>query len=360
MAEIDNWIRLAKLESSKKAILLIDYFGSPEEALAASMHALTEVDGITSKTAERLRAIASEPVDTELHALEKLDGSIVTYWDNDYPVNLRQIPDPPAILFIRGDLVESDRFSVAVIGTRKPSEYGRSMCMKISRDLAERGLAVISGGARGIDTIAHRGALQGGGRTIAVLGSGLDVPYPAENRELLDEISNAGAVISEYPPGTRPDAWRFPVRNRIVSGMSMGVLVVESRFTGGAMITASIAAEQGRDVWAIPGTTDNAASEGPHRLIKEGAKLVDSVDDILEELGIAAECDTPVKAQRIPDNLSPEQKIILQSLSLQPKHVDEIMIECSLPPSVANSSLTLLEMLGLVRRVPGNAYVRAV
>jgi DNA processing protein len=234
------------------------------------------------------------------------------------------------------------------------------MAYKISRDLSKRGLTMISGGARGIDTVAHTAVLDTGGRTIAVLGSGLDVPYPYENRKMLDTIAENGAVISEFIPGTKPDAWRFPVRNRIVSGMSLGVLVVESLLTGGAMITANVALEQGRDVWAIPGTTDTPASQGPHRLIKDGAKLIECVEDILEELGIDKDTSGKQESVKLPDNLSSEQKILVMALSLHPKHIDEIISECSLSPASASSNLTLLEMLGLVRRVPGNSYVRVV
>lgn len=360
MSEIANWIRLAKLEFPKRAVALVEHFGSPEAAFQASNRELMDVNGITSKNAERMRQIAAASVDAELRSMEKLNIRIVTYRDDEYPQNLRQIYDPPAVLFVRGSILEEDRFAVAIIGTRKASEYGRSMAQKISRDLSNRGLCIVSGAARGIDTVAHTAAVQAGGRTLAVLGSGVDVPYPYENRGLLNKIAESGAVISEFAPGTRPDAWRFPVRNRLVSGLSLGVLVVESQSVGGAMITATIAGEQGRDVWAIPGGTDSATSEGPHRLIKDGAKLVESAEDILQELGI--EVEQPAQRERRPTQkaLTPEQNIILQVLTLHPMHVDDIINECHLSVATANSTLTLLEMLGLVRRVPGNSYVRAV
>ena len=359
MSDIENWIRLAKLESPRKATALAYHFGGPGEVFHAKAEELACVDGITRGMIERIRTLASEPVDREIKALDELGAKIVTQHDSDYPQNLRQIYDPPVILFVRGELKEEDRFAVAIVGTRRPSQYGRSMALKLGRDLANEGLCVVSGGARGIDTIAHRGALEGGGRTIAVLGCGLDVSYPPENMKLFDEISEKGAVITEFVPGTKPDAWRFPVRNRLVSGLALGVLVVESLITGGAMITATLAGEQGRDIWAVPGSADAPVSEGPHRLIKDGAKLVERVEDILEELGIQIESDRPVRP-KMPDNLTPEQKAIIEVLSLHPKHVDEIIGECKLTPAVANSTLTLLEMQGLVRRVPGNAYVRAV
>lgn len=358
MNDIGGWIRLAKLESPKKAIALLDHFGSPDEVFSAKNKDLMQVEGVSAKFAERMKELASTPVDKEIQALEKLGAKVVTYKDSNYPINLRQIHDPPPVLFVRGDLREEDRFTVAIVGTRRPSEYGRSMAMKISRDLAKRGLCVVSGGARGIDTAAHVGALKGG-RTIAILGCGIDVSYPYENKHLFDEIAEKGAVISEFIPGTKPDAWRFPARNRLVSGLSLGVLVIESKIQGGAMITATIAAEQGRDVWALPGSTDCAFSKGPHNLIKEGAKLVEHAEDILEELGLEVEV---VHNERpsIPNNLTKEQKSVIQALSLQPMHVDEIISTCNLAPAIVNSTLTILEMLGLVRRVPGNAYVRSV
>ncbi|MHB1457461.1 MAG: DNA-processing protein DprA [Armatimonadota bacterium] len=360
MPDIENWIRLAMLESPRNAIAIIDYFGTPEEAFNAHLQDFIEIKGVTRRTAEKFIELGKTSVDKELKALVKLNASVVTYRDAEYPYNLKQISDPPVVLFVRGSLHEQDRFSIAVIGTRKPSEYGKSMAYKISRDLAKRGLTLISGGARGIDTVAHTAVLDTGGRTVAVLGSGLDVPYPYENRKMLDSIAETGAVISEFIPGTKPDAWRFPVRNRIVSGMSLGVLVVESLLTGGAMITANVALEQGRDVWAVPGTTDTPASQGPHRLIKDGAKLIECVEDILEELGLEKDMSTRQETVKVPDNLSAEQKTLVMALSLHPKHIDEIISECSLSPASASSNLTLLEMLGLVRRVPGNSYVRVV
>lgn len=358
MSDAHNWIRLAKLESPKKAIALVDHFGSPEEVFAAKLSHLMEVEGLTPKAAEKVQAMASQSVDEELQALEKANAHIITYRDGFYPANLRQIYDPPVVLFVRGEIHEEDRFAVGIVGTRRPSEYGKSMGFKISRDLAQRGLTVISGCARGIDTVAHTGALQTG-RTIAILGGGVDVPYPYENRGLLVKIAENGAVVSEFVPGTRPDAWRFPVRNRLISGMSLGILVVESGLTGGAMITATIAGEQGRDVWALPGTTDNAASQGPHSLIKEGAKLAECAEDIMKDLGIETEAPARERSP-LPGNLSPDQKAVIGVLTLHPKHVDEIITECKLSPAAASSALTLLEMMGHIRRVPGNSYVRAV
>jgi len=358
MSDNRNWIRLAKLEFPKRASALVEHFGSPDAVFEATSREMMDVGGITAKAFEKIRAIAGQSVDDDLQALEQCHGRIVTYKDSDYPHNLRQTYDPPPVLFVRGDIREEDRLAVAIIGTRRASEYGRSMAMKISRDLAKRGICIVSGAARGIDTVAHTAAVQCGGRTLAVLGSGIDVPYPYENRGLLNKIAENGAVISEFAPGTRPDSWRFPIRNRLVSGLSLGVLVVESKITGGAMITATIAGEQGRDVWAIPGGTDSPTSEGPHRLIKEGAKLIERAEDIFDELGL--EFESAEDKHAAPLNLTPEQTAVLQTLNLHPKHVDEISQECAFSASITNSTLTILEMLSLILRVPGNAYVRAV
>lgn len=361
MPDIEQWVRLARLElSAKKAVSLVDYFGDPAEVFRAPVNELKLAGALGDKTAERIRDGAATSVDEEMKALDKIGARAVTIRDGEYPTNLRQIYDPPPVLFVKGELHEEDRFAVGIVGTRKPSEYGRSMAMKISRDLAARGLTVVSGGARGIDTTVHTAAVASG-RTIAILGSGLDVPYPYENRGLFKRITDSGAIMSEYVPGTRPDGYRFPARNRLISGMSLGVLIVESKVTGGAMITARMAEEQNRDVWAIPGGTDNELSEGPHRLIRDGAKLVERAEDILEEIGVTVEYTSDRRERpKIPDNITPEQKTVLQALSLHPKHVDDIIAECGLSASVANSTLTLLEMLSLVRRVPGNSYVRAV
>ncbi|MBP6963764.1 MAG: DNA-processing protein DprA [Armatimonadetes bacterium] len=360
MSDIEQWVRLARLElSPKKAVSLVDYFGEPAEVFRAPIAEIKTAGALGDKTAERIREATSTSADEEMKALDKIGARAVTIRDGEYPANLRQIYDPPPVLFVKGELREEDRFAVAIVGTRRPSEYGRSMAMKVSRDLAARGLTVISGGARGIDTTVHTAAIAAG-RTIAILGSGLDVPYPYENRGLFKRIAESGAVMSEYVPGTKPDGYRFPARNRLISGMSLGVLIVESLITGGAMITAGIAADQNRDVYAVPGATDNEFSEGPHRLIREGAKLVERAEDILEEIGVPVEHSDRRERPKVPDNITPEQKVVLEALNLHPKHVDDIIAECGLSASVANSTLTLLEMLGLVRRVPGNAYVRAV
>ena len=358
MPELESWIRLAKLESPKKAVALVDHFGGPDEVFRAKPAQFAYVEGMNPTAAERVRAAASEPVDAEMEAMERIGARVVTIRDPEYPASLRQIYDPPPVLFVRGEIREEDRFAVGVVGTRRPSEHGRIIAREISRDLAAQGICIVSGGAYGIDTEAHAGAVETG-RTICVLGCGVDIAYPPHNAELFEKIAASGALVSEFVPGTQPDYWRFPVRNRLISGLSLGVLIVESRSKGGAMITATLAAEQGRDVWAVPGMTRSSTSEGPHTLIREGAKLVERAEDILMDLGVQIE-SKPYKRTEIPENLSPEQKAVIRALDLHPKHVDEIIAECGLTPAAASTALTLLEMQGLIRRVPGNAYVRSV
>jgi DNA processing protein len=286
---------------------------------------------------------------------QKANARLLTWRDENYPAPLREIEDFPPLLFVRGSLQERDRFAIAIVGTRKPTPYGRTVAEKLGRELARYGLTIVSGGARGIDTAAHTGALRANGRTIAVLGCGIDVAYPAESAALFQRIATQGAVISEYPPGIQPDQWRFPARNRLVSAMALGVLVVEAPYDSGALITASHALEQGKPVFAVPGNIDTGHSAGCHQLIKQGATLVDSVEDIVHALGIAPE--PPPERAALPA-LTPVQQQVLQALSLTPKHVDALADELRLPVAQLNAELLLLEMHNLVRRQPGNAYVR--
>ena len=283
------------------------------------------------------------------------------YDDPCYPANLRPLPDAPPVLIVRGELIPEDKFSVAIVGSRRASTYGLTLAKRFAKELASHGLTVISGGARGVDTEAHRGALEGGGRTVAFLGCGVDINYPSDNRRLFERIAQGGgAVVSEFPLGTRPEPWRFPARNRLISGSSLGVLVVESPADSGSLITAREAGDQGREVFAVPGPIDTGRNSGCHKLIQDGAKLVETVDDILCELGVLSlrSPDAPgAPAPHIP-NLPPEQRRILDMLTLQPRHVDGMIAESGLTAPQVSGILTLLEMRGLARRVPGNAFVR--
>jgi DNA processing protein len=307
--------------------------------------------------AERLLAQAGDPCDADLAAMERLRVELLPWGDERYPPLLREIADPPCALYVRGTLEPRDRSAVAVVGTRTPSIYGREVAASFSRGLAAAGLTVVSGLARGIDTQAHRGALAAGGRTLAVLGCGVDVAYPADNTRLAAEIAAAGALISEYPMGSGPEKWRFPARNRIISGLSLGTLVVEGRSRSGVISTADFALEQNRDVFAVPGDIHNPRTAVPHRLIQEGAKLAVCPEDILSELGILP---APAPAQPpLPEiNLSEVETRVLDALGLQQRHIDDVIAESGLSAAQVSSSLLVLELKGLVRKLPGNGFAR--
>ncbi len=359
---IRAWLRLSRLELSPKAAgTLIERFGSPEAVFGASEAELRQVEGLTDRA--RSKVLAPEPaaVERDLGLLEQLGVSILPITDVSYPSRLKQIYDPPTLLYVKGAILENDSLGVAIVGSRRANNYGRSLAGKIAGDLAARGLTIISGGARGVDTAAHKGALAAGGRTIVVLGCGVDVNYPAENKALFTAVSESGAVISEFPLGSTPEPWRFPPRNRLISGMSLGVLVCQSPEASGALITASYAAEQGRDVYAVPGNVDDDRNSGCHKLIKDGAKLVESALDVFQELGIDAGDETSVKQLALPmENLTEAERQIIAMLSLDPVQMDEIINACALPAPMVSGTLTILEMKNFVKRVPGNAFVRVV
>lgn len=351
-------LRLAYLELPPRRLLsLLEHFENPEEVFTASRHDLLRVSGLTETVAARILDAPELP--EEAWQRWRHCGARILLWnDSGYPPSLREIDDFPPLLFVCGSLQERDRFAVAIVGTRKPTPYGRSVAERLARELSRYGLTVVSGGARGIDTAAHTGALRAGGRTIAVLGCGIDVVYPAESAALFQRITTQGAILSEYPPGVSPDAWRFPARNRIVSALALGVLVVEAPHDSGALLTANHALEQGKPVFAVPGNIDTGQNAGSHRLIKDGATLVDSVEDIVRGLGIAPE-PPPERAAPVPP-LTPTQQGILRVLSLVPKHVDTLAEELHLPIAQLNAEILILEMHNLVRRQPGNTYIRVL
>jgi len=360
-SELRTWLRLSKLElAPRKAADLLNRFGSPQGVFSAGEDELRSVEGLTGRAIEKLLGPEPSDLDQDMAAIEESGIRLVTIRDDDYPANLRQIYDPPVVLYVRGELQESDRFSVAIVGSRRASVYGKSITERIARDLANRGLTIVSGGARGIDASAHKGALSAGGRTIAVVGCGIDVSYPKEHEDLFDRVAETGAVISEFPLGTMPEAWRFPTRNRIISGLALGVLVVQAPTDSGALITARFAAEQGRDVFALPGNVDDIRNEGCHALIRDGAKLVEKAQHILEELGIALGEQAVPQLSLVLDSLTDDERKLVELLSLQPKHVDQVIQESELPAPKVTGTLTLLEMKGVIKRVPGNAYVRAL
>ncbi|MBC7106636.1 MAG: DNA-protecting protein DprA [Firmicutes bacterium] len=329
--------------------------GGPRRAWEATAEALAHILGDRGRAAElAARRGAVDPVG----ALEHLEAGglrVLTFADGDYPEQLRTIADPPPALFVRGTLPPG--VYVAIVGTRRASPYGRSVAARLAAGVARAGLVVVSGMARGVDGAAHRGALEAGGRTVAVLGCGPDVVYPREHAGLREEIAASGALVTEFPPGTPPEPWHFPVRNRIISGLSRAVVVVEAGEKSGALITADLALEQGRDVLAVPGHITSPLSRGPNRLIKQGARLVEGPEDVLDELGVGAVGGVPEQRPPVP-LLPPDEERLYGLLGPEPVPLDLLVARSGLTPQAAAAALVYLEMKGLARRLPGPAYLK--
>jgi DNA processing protein len=343
---------------------LIERFGSPEHVFDASKERLLEVDGITPRLISALRQAAlPEEVQKDLDLAERRGYRIVCLTDPGYPPLLREIPDPPPFLYVSGAL-DSTANMLAVVGSRNATAYGVTNTRRLCGDLAGKGLTIVSGMARGIDTAAHEGALMGKGKTIAVLGSGLEQIYPAENRELFQKITQNGGVVSEFALSALPEAHHFPQRNRIISGMSLGTLVVEASRKSGSLITARLAAEQNREVFAIPGSIHSFKSAGSHVLIKQGAKLVEHVQDILDELNLQSRTlscgdgETGVKSAeaRVLQQLSEAETAVFKAMSPYPIHSDELVRRLSLPSGKLMALLLQLEVKGLVQQTAGNYF----
>jgi DNA processing protein len=335
--------------------ILLAHFGSAEAAwyangrdLAFAGLDLRTIDSIVA-TRERL------DLDRELARVEAADASLVTQDDDLYPPLLRQIHDAPPLLYVRGQLTPGDELSIAVVGTRRASIYGKQVCERLVSEIAGRGVTVVSGLARGIDAVAHRVALAAGGRTIAVVGCGVDVTYPPEHAALARDIVSNGAIISEYPIGSAPEAGNFPARNRIISGMTRSTLVVEAGETSGALITATFAVEQGRDVLAVPGSVLAEGCVGTNRLIQQGAKLVLNVNDIFDELSVATVGQQLEFRSVAPED--PTERSLLSLLTGEPSHVDEIVRQLGLPVAAVSGALAMLELKGMARHVGGMNYI---
>jgi DNA processing protein len=341
---------------------LVKHFGTPEKVLSASEKELSQLPDMGPVIASNLRNHVSwKEAEEQLRLLEKNQVRMVTFKDQEYPRNLLSIYDPPPFLFVKGRIEKEDENAVAIVGCRSASVYGRRITERIGRELVRRGITVVSGLARGIDSIGHHSALKEKGRTLAVLGSGLDVLYPPENRGLAERISNSGAVISEFPFGTKPEPPNFPKRNRLISGLSLGVVIVEAGPKSGALLTAHCALEQNREVFAIPGNLGAKNSQGTNRLIKEGAKLVTSVEDILEELRFDTGKEKTTareEEEKALLDLSEMEKSIIQLISDEPYHIDKIAAGASLQVPQALSTLLSLELKGLVRQLSGKMFVR--
>ncbi len=359
---------------------LLKAFSSPKAVFSASAQTLKVIPGIGPKTADHIRAFSDWGMaEREVALAGKLGIAIVTCEDPLYPKNLLNIYDFPPLLYVKGSLCPEE-IPVAVVGSRVASAYGRYTTERLSRELALKGITIVSGLARGIDAAAHRGALAGKGRTIAVLGCGLDVIYPPENEKLADDITARGALVTEFPFGTPPNAPNFPARNRIISGISFGVVVVEAGEKSGSLITARLAAEQGRSVFAVPGAIDTAGSRGTNRLIKQGAKLIENVDDILDEILPQAVCLPALseKQPRIPmpdaTQLNPEttnapptadiaglgetERKLFALVPQKPVEIDTLIITSGFAPQEVLNGLLILELRGLIRQLPGKMFVR--
>jgi len=342
---------------------LVEALGSPAEALAAAPSVLRQIPGVGSKLASSIAGAAGTvDIRDELQRCHDHKIDVLSMGHTDYPTRLAEIPDSPTVLYCRGDLLPQDDLAIAIVGTRHATNYGLRQAERLSRGLALAGFTIVSGLARGIDAAAHRGALAAGGRTIAVLGSGVLNMYPPEHGELSLEIAAGGAVLSEYPTLQPPKSGAFPQRNRIVTGLSLAVIVVEAAERSGALISARHAMEQNRDVFAVPGQIDSRVSGGCHRLIRDGAVLVTSVDDVLEHLGPLAKPATNQAGQTIHHpaevQLNEQETAVLQAVQPEPTLVDSIVVAIGLPVNRVLATLSVLEMKRLVRRTSGNEFCR--
>lgn len=340
----------------KRFALLYRAFGSASAAWKAAEPDLRKAGLEPAPLRSLLQWRERIDLEAEWRKVEQANARLITLEHDDYPALLKALPDAPPVLYVRGTLRPDDDRALAIVGTRKASTYGRDAARLFAHDLARQGITVVSGLAHGIDAAAHRGALEAGGRTIAVLGCGIDLVYPHDHKELAAQIAGRGALISEFPIGAKPEARNFPRRNRVISGMALGVLVVEAPEHSGALITASTAAEQGREVFAVPGNIFNAASSGANRLIQDGAKPVLSANDILDELHIAYR---NLHARRTTAQIAPTTEIetdLLKFLSPEPIHIDELVRLSGFPINMVTSTLTLLELKGLARSVGPMQY----
>jgi DNA processing protein len=343
--------------------LLLERFGTPAAIFSASHSELCSVPGIGSKLSGAvLRAREEIDVAAEIELCEKHRVDLVPIGSAGYPRALEQIVDPPGILFVRGAILAGDALSIGIVGSRHATRYGLMIAERLAASLSRAGFTIVSGLARGIDAAAHRGALSAGGRTIAVLGSGVLNIYPPEHSELANEVMARGAVVGEAPVRSAPFSGAFPQRNRLISGMSLGVVVVEAALQSGALITARHALEQGREVFAVPGPVDSRASRGCHRLIRDGAKLVETADDVLEELGplmaAAPRPDGPPIHHPAELLLNEAEQRILAAIGTSATAIDQIIADCGLPTPQVLSTLSVLEMRRLIRRLSGNYAMR--
>ncbi len=359
MSELKFWVgfNIVRGIGPARFRLLLDHFGSLRAAWEAPESALREAGLDRRALANLLEARKSLDLDRTLEAVTRTGAHVLTWEDDGYPTALRNIHDPPPVLYVKGALTEVDAWALAVVGTRKATAYGRQVTEQLVGTLARSGLTIVSGLAKGIDAIAHRAALDAGGRTIAVLGCGIDVIYPSDHRDLAREVVSAGALISDYPLGTQPEAGNFPPRNRIISGLSMGVLISEAGEDSGALITADYALQQGRDVFAVPGNVLAPSSRGANRLIQDGAKLVMDAEDILAELNLGMATHQAEVREAIP--ATEAEARLFSFLAAEPMHIDDLCRISRMSIAEVSSNLTLMELKGLVRQVGAMQYAVA-
>ena len=374
--DIEKWLKLIRAENVGPTTFakLIKHFNSVDRALGASVSELTSIDGIGYKTAEQI-ARTRNKFDTgaELELADKLGVWIIHSNDQRYPPLLKRIYDPPPVLYIKGILTAADNLAVAIVGSRRCSLYGQEQSSRFAHLLSSAGFTICSGMARGVDTAAHQGALSAGGRTIAVQGCGLANIFPPENKKLFELIAESCACISELPLRYEPMSENFPPRNRIIAGLSLGTIVVEAGYHSGALITAQSALENGRDVMAVPGKIDSPLSKGTNQLIKQGAKLIESVEDVVEALGYIGEqlkSHTSAAAEKAAEkfqvplfdvkqlNLSDCEKMIYDCLDKEPLHIEHIIAEADLSPGDINAGLISLQLKGLIKQLPGSLFLR--
>jgi DNA processing protein len=365
-----DWIALSFIigVGSRTAALLIDQFGSPAAVFESSIRSL-ESAGLRPDTIDAIKS--SEPREKamrEIEALTRVGGEALILTDDRYPALLRETYDPPIVIYCLGDFVSAfSQPAIAIVGSRRCSTYGRNVAEKLSRELGERGVTIVSGLARGIDSASHRGSLDGRGLTIGVMGTGLDAVYPRENRKLAARIAEQGALITEFPFATPPASQNFPFRNRVISGLALGVIIVEGAERSGSLITARLAYEQGRDVFAVPGNITSSKSFGPNYLIKDGAKLVQTWRDVIEELPadvkaaiLFAERGEPARTARVDEVelTGPERKVLKMLNTDDPVHIDMLMLKAGLGSGELMGALLKLEMVDRIRQLPGKCFVK--
>jgi len=368
-AALISWLMLQTIDGvgDRTLLKLIHKFGTPERALRASLDDLIQAGCNQELAASIQRGPASDlrrQIDAQVKTVHRLKVTTLTLFDHAYPARLKAIPDPPPLLYVSGNLSSHDDIAVAVVGGRRATPSGRIVTEEIAKELAACGVTVVSGLARGIDAAAHRGALAGKGRTIAVLGCGIDRTYPTEHQNLRRSIESHGAVISELPIGAAPQSHHFPRRNRIISGLSFGVLVSEAATDSGSLITAKLALEQGRDVFAVPGSIKEAACRGSNRLIKEGAKLIEGAQDVLDEIlpQLDARQRARLRLDGMPEAASTplrnEDLLVYESLSYEARSVDAVIESTGLSAAQVSATLLSLELNGRIRQLPGQQYIR--